>query len=179
MKWINSNGGPLIILSENLLKDWSGNEIIINNCLKDSKTVGNYITDYERACTMQEYINLIAVGNDYGIILGDIPMATLWVPISKVNGGILVRCLFANQGADIIDLVRQINLDRFPVSTLEWLNTAMRIIVMDSAFPGESTYMLETNKINVDLQPGKYYISTMEYNPDEDTSLILHLFSLA
>ena len=65
MKWIISNGGPLIFSSKKSAEHWKGTA---GSSLKKKET------DYERACAIYDYIDVIVSGKDDVAVLGDEPM---------------------------------------------------------------------------------------------------------
>ncbi len=68
--WIQSDGGPLICILASAAHSWLG----IDGIGPDGSENGE--TDYDRACSMSDYLDLIQVSGSVAIILGDAPMAT-------------------------------------------------------------------------------------------------------
>src|SRR5438105_1432795 len=96
MRWINSEGGPLIILSEDNLDTWKG------------ITGGDAaMTDYHRACQIEDYCGIIRVGDGVGIVLGDEPPQTTWIAIGS-QCGVLVRWKYANDEVSVIKHLQMI-----------------------------------------------------------------------
>lgn len=176
--WIESNGGPLILLPKNLLMYWNGNESILpkvqDGGTDENKSLNDF-TDYDRACHLSDYINLISVGQAQGLVLGDMPSLTAWWPLPEINSGMLVRRIFANEDESIIHSLSHMSLDLFPPASFVWNNVNENLILMDSAFPGLAPYVPEMNRTMFTLPPGNFGIRTLEYGPDNDTFLILHL----
>jgi len=83
MKWINSTGGPLILLPKKLIKLWNG-------------TYG----DYDRAYEVEEMIDLIEVGTGKAVILNDEPMQTSQLKFDN-NSCLLIRWIYAASEEDI------------------------------------------------------------------------------
>jgi hypothetical protein len=67
LKWIESTGGPLLLLERALLPYWHG-------------SFGNTTaaTDYDRACEIADYVGAIEVGSGIGVVLGEEPFSTTW-----------------------------------------------------------------------------------------------------
>lgn len=64
MKWIASEGGPLILMEERLLPLWTG-------CF--SADDSEFKSDYERACAVDGYAGVTSVSNGSALVLGDEP----------------------------------------------------------------------------------------------------------
>ena len=101
-KWIQSNGGPLLLLPAELLRQWGGTAT----------------ADYERACTVQDEIAVLDVGNGVGLVLGDEPHQTAWAPAD--DGGLLVRWVYADDEADVwaaVDTIRESDFEPSSVTS--------------------------------------------------------------
>src|SRR3954470_20357711 len=69
-KWVESDGGPLIVVPESVSQNWSGTTSL------GSDTP----TDYDRACVVEGYAGLIDVGECSALVLGDDPASTTFLP---------------------------------------------------------------------------------------------------
>jgi hypothetical protein len=98
---IQSGGGPLILLPENLLHLWEG-------CFPPSggrKVEASFrwahpaapATDYDRACDVRGYWGIVPVGNGCGLVLGGEPLLTYVAPAP--DGAVLVRWRYAESKA--------------------------------------------------------------------------------
>lgn len=81
LKWVASEGGPLILISDKSKNLWSG-------ILKRSSYLANKIeeaddfldadeADYGKACLVQDYLGVVNVGNDTALVLGDEPLLSI------------------------------------------------------------------------------------------------------
>lgn len=161
-EWISSAGGPLILLEQTYFSCWKG----VNS---DSEP-----TDYDRACTIDEYIGLISISDGNAIVLGDMPMSTAWYPIPNRPEGIIVRWGYANNEVSIVKAISII-----PKNV--WLNTGLffqvrhpSLSLFDSACDSEDI----EESLSIKLGEGNYSIDTAEYKPDEETWLVLHRLRL-
>src|SRR5215510_13183631 len=111
LRWINSAGGPLLLVSGEYLPFWGGvapppDERLIEATFRWMGP-GTPATDYDRACDVQGYLGLLDIGAGHGLVLGDAPDATAWQAFAtfgdgeEVMGGILIRCVYANSDADV------------------------------------------------------------------------------
>lgn len=176
--WVTSNGGPLILLPENLLSYWEGTDppnggrTIEANFRWDPTGPA---TDYDRACDIADYIGLIEVGPGHALILGDMPMPTNWWPLPTTEGGILVRWMFADNDHNVIQAVQNLSIGSFQPAELTFSVTCPTLVLFDSAFPGVDKDCGAT--LTITLKEGVYGISTLHYTPDQETSLVLHRLS--
>ena len=160
--WIESAGGPILLLEENLLAHWQG-------CFSNSIDTP---TDYDRACAVNDYIGVIAVDSGHGIVLGEEPFSTAWWPSTKLGEGVLVRWVYAENEAAVIRA-----LDNLPNAA--WLRTNVevqvsngKLILFDAACSGSNI----DEQLEIEIPKGCYVAETLHYQPDEQTSLILHRF---
>lgn len=162
-RWINSTGGPLILIDEVILPKWKGSSGTESNNL-------GFETDYESACEVNDYIGSIYVDNSKVLVFGDEPMTSTWFQISK-SEGFIVRIEYANSEDEVETFLRKIPPNQ------EWQNTGVEIIfqtgnlvLMDSS----NSYEQLEEKLLIKTEPGKYNIQTQFYKPTEDISLLLH-----
>jgi hypothetical protein len=75
--WIESAGGPLIVMPRSVSPSWKG-------------TAGE---DYQEACNVEDYLGLVA--RDWGavVVLGDAPLRT--AVIHQPDGPAIVRWIYA------------------------------------------------------------------------------------
>ena len=163
LTWIDSAGGTLILLEESLLKHWRGFDLANDP---------NYITDYDRACEIDEYVGTIPVDSEYGLVFGEVPHSTAWLNLSGKNDGIIVRWEFGENESEVIEA-----LSNLP--DVEWEDTGVEIefsddklILFDSAFDGTQI----DESLEIKMPEGKYKVQTFHYAPNKQTSLILHRF---
>ncbi|MGI8882844.1 MAG: Imm21 family immunity protein, partial [Pyrinomonadaceae bacterium] len=91
--WVSGDGGPLILMEQKYLTTWEGSDEPSNGRVieANSQWVLDVITDYDRACSIEDYLGLINVGEGKAIVLGGDEMATTWFPLSENSEGILIR----------------------------------------------------------------------------------------
>ncbi len=161
LNWINSFGGPLILLDRSYLDYWKGSDEI------------NGTRDYERACRIEDYLGLVKVGDFFGLILGDEPNQTAWKQID-LHQGILIRWVWADNEAEIENSIEDI------ISKNEWQETNLEIefqtgnlFLFDSAFNSKKNEHL-VNSLNIELNAGIYSLKTLFYKPNERLNLVIH-----
>ena len=169
LKWLNSTGGPLILMERQGLRSWRGSVKLTEN-----QTAGDvlYLSDYDRACSVEDYVGVIPVGSSQALIFNDEPLQTTWWPVDK-RGGIVVRWRWAPNQEAIVDVMSKL--------AVEWENTGIDInypkgdlIIFDSALHFEEV----DASLDVQLEPGTYAVQTAEYEPNQQVSLLFHLLTL-
>ena len=172
--WIQSNGGPLLLLSNSLLGAWGGSDEPEPYLGVEARSRWNprgRATDYDRACDVTDLVGTVQVGVGEGLVLGDEPLATTWRPIQEIGGGILVRWEYADS-----DIAAGRWVSAIPGS-LPW-EPAGRfsfeegpLVLLDSAEPGLDP---SGPRLEIGLSGGVYDVHTIRWRPDGRTSLLLH-----
>lgn len=162
LKWIETNGGPIVILPRSLKEYWSGQQV-------DSSG----LSDYDRACNVINYIDKITVGSGIGFVLGGDPCPTAAL-ISPVSGHfIIARWVWAESDDEAEKILTSSDLSIIRGDLLDCSIGCTEIILADSAFDGMSKYFcLSTHEINA----GNYIIETFDYKPNQNTWFIIHIF---
>ena len=159
MKWLSSEGGPLVMVGQSELINWQGVDG----------------SDYDRACSVEDYLGLIPVGNSQALVLGDEPCQTALFTINSKDIA-LVRWVYGEDELTVEKHIRQVPEELFnnPLEQIEYRVEGDEFILFDSVLNGEAAQGLK-----IDLPSDKYVVTTVQYEPDEDTSLILHRFLAA
>ena len=162
--WVQTNG-PLILLPDYLLNDWQG----IN------KANTQLISDYERSCSIDNYLGYLYVRDSQVIIFGDEPMQTAWVSNVGFPGGCFVRWGYASDYQTVAKHCMQLDYKLLPQPENFILAVKKKIFLFDAAYPGEEVRDFPERVLEIPLnESGKYGIGTYHFKPDESTWLILH-----
>jgi hypothetical protein len=162
--WIDSGGGPLLLLSQSRLPDWNGTDP------SPQRTEGS---DYSRACQVASYGGVIPVGRGEAFVLGDEPNLTTWHPRSDLPGGWLIRWVYAEEGTDLIRML-EANSSGWKLLETEYFEiTDSPVVLFDSAYPGSD---LPAHTMLIELKPGRYEVRTLEFNLEPRTRAIVHQF---
>ncbi|WP_284428237.1 Imm21 family immunity protein [Acidovorax sp. SUPP2522] len=78
-KWVNTNGGPLVGASENVISSWKG---------VDGSSSGASESDYDRACSVVDFLGVVDCGGFPVIVFGDEPLQSAFV---HCNDNLVVR----------------------------------------------------------------------------------------
>jgi len=181
MNWVCSAGGPLIVASAEIARLWRGG--FGRQATEAGRgPSGESISDYARACGVDGYLGTLRVGPGGVLVLGDEPMRTAFV--SKPDGGVLTRWMYAENEADVQRAVEEIPESVWE-ATPHNIEVGQRgILVFDAAYPGDELPPTEDGWaealwIHIELPPGVYLVDTADYQPDGSTRLILHRLRLS
>ena len=154
--WIESSGGPLIVIEKHLAPLWSG-------------TVG-HPSDFDLACTAVNHIEIVSTRNITAVVMGDEPLRTLVA--SSDDHTLIVRWRWAESEQDVMNALQHVRLpDRYEEQLdISWPTGVLTIF--DSA-----TQYSEFEAISLATQPGKNKIETFTYSPNSETCLLIHKIS--
>jgi hypothetical protein len=159
MKWIESGGGPLIVVPLAKLNCWRGVD----------RAPGAQKTDYDRACAVEEEVAVLEVEGQHAFILGDEPLRTAWVPTD--DGGMFVRWVYADDEESLLNLPKGQELD----DILEDTGLSLRIpgpcLIFDSAEPG---YEILGDSDMILLPKGDYSVSSGTVQVSERACCLVH-----
>ena len=157
MNWISSEGGPLALVAMPDVAGWCG----IDG------------TDYQKACLVEDYFGLIETEScQQAIIFGSDPCLTAITSSASLEC-LVVRWIYADSRSSVEEIVRNLDDDVFsdPIETTSVSITQSNHLLFDSAWSGQAATGIE-----IDIPVGRYKVKTVVYDPDDRTSLILHLF---
>ncbi|MFJ8630787.1 Imm21 family immunity protein [Streptomyces sp. NPDC093568] len=95
LAWVQSMGGPLIVVPVSVLDQWGG-------CTEEGVIIGgsDVPDDYDRACDVEGWAGTIKVGAEgSGLVLADEPATTCYLAEQNV----FVRWLAANSDAALLE----------------------------------------------------------------------------
>ncbi len=131
LAWVESMGGPLIVVPVSALHSWGG-------CTEDGVIVGgtDQSDDYDRACEVADLAEVISLGGHGDIsalVLGDEPATTCYLPESRA----FVRWLAADSEAELLAAAKAVlNDPATPWSECGLWETDGPAVLMDSATAG-------------------------------------------
>ena len=183
LKWIDSAGGPLILISDKSLKLWSG--ILKRSSYLDSKIedADDFLdadeADYGKACLVEGYLGIVDVGSDTALVLGDQPFLTT-IFHSVDNKVVIARWYYGDDEQTVDNYLKTIDLN----SIINWefaltlKVTSDRQYLFDSACSSSMLDKGNTEILIVNIKEGDYKIWTSIYEPDDKTKLIIHKLEL-
>ncbi|MFE7977395.1 immunity 21 family protein [Streptomyces shenzhenensis] len=152
VEWVESGGGPLIVVPEAVLPFWAG---------ADGEDLA---TDYDRACEVDGYVGLLPVGDSAALVLGDEPASTSFLP----DHDAFVRWSAAGSEDELLAGVPA------ALDAAVWQNEVSwqvpgPVVLFDSAWPGTATD--RTEHLRVPLEPGRYTVRAAHAQPGPETWL--------
>jgi Immunity protein 21 len=157
MRWIESNGGPIIMVPQAALADWSGFRV---------KPMSNK-SDYDHACEIEDYLGTLVSGDATILVFGDEPLRTTF--ISNATEKLFVRWVYAESEQSILDRVNQLP----PIHGKADLRLALegQYTLFDAAEPGNS---IMGDSLLLQFDPGLYDLYTVKDASTKNVSILLH-----
>lgn len=152
--WVESGGGPLVVVPAEVLAQWEG---------ADSEGPES---DYDRACAVVGFAGLLAVGASHALVLGDEPASTVFLP----EYGVFVRWVAAESEAELLDSVGAALEDAAWEDRQVW-DVPGPVVLFDSAWPG--CEVEPDNHARVDLAGGRYEVRAALAQPNSETAFQL------
>lgn len=171
--WIDCDGGPLLLLPEKHLVAWEGATQPSEGRIVEANSrysVGSQATDYDRACDVEDLLGLIDVGEGQGVVFGDEPLSTTWVPSATEDGGMFVRWVYAENETDLMQFVTNVP-GKFFKDTHISISVENTDLILFAACEASNDKIYPRLKVN--LPSGRYAFSTAEVS-DAKTSVICH-----
>ncbi|MFC7308376.1 Imm21 family immunity protein [Streptomyces monticola] len=159
--WVESGGGPLVIVSESALGTWrTGTEAASAD---ESSDWG----DYDRACQVDEYIGTLHVGDAEALVLADSPDSTTFLP----NRMLFIRWGGADSENDILAaLDSALDVAEWE-SPVQWTVPAGPVVLFDAAWSGTDLPDHQPdNHLSIDLPSGTYVAEYANVEPNPRTS---------
>ncbi|MFF7586499.1 Imm21 family immunity protein [Kitasatospora purpeofusca] len=153
--WVESLGGPFVVLPEVALEAWSG-------------SAGNDDADddYDRACAVEGFTGLLRVGSAEGLVLGDEPASTAYLPAQ----GVFVRWSAAESEEAMLGSVDAAMRAARWEPELSW-RVPGPVLLFDAAWTGEEAR--RQDHVRVDLEAGSYGVRAAYVEPCPQTALTL------
>lgn len=158
MKWLQSTGGPLVLMAQDLLPHWRGCD-----------------GDYDRACGVCDWLGVLDVGDGQALVLGDEPMQTAgWF---QAPCWLLVRWSCAPDEATVVRHLERVNQLKFPATGTEVDFGSRLAVLFDSSACASD--LRDDEVLRLELPASKCVVRTLDWRADNDTRLILHSFQPA
>ncbi|WP_432825680.1 Imm21 family immunity protein [Dactylosporangium sp. CA-092794] len=157
--WVSSAGGPLLVAPQASLSLWTGADST-DGPLEDWG-------DYGRACAIDGYIGVVAIGARQALVLGDEPTTT-YLPSERL----VLRWAAAYAEDELVSAARRAVRDGVEWDADEdvcWLVDGP-VVLFDPAWPGSELEV--DNHLVIDLHPGTYRVRAT-YRADGDNWMIL------
>lgn len=165
-EWIDTDGGPFLLLTEKSLPSWRGTEGWT------FETHGEDASDYSRACDTSDWIGPIRFGEHMGYVLGGDIGPVSWITPKDLDGGYLVQWLGVDDEAEILPALHSKKLEEL-ISSERAEHISIKIHepgemrVIQAAEIGDD---LVASSIPITLRPGTYDATSLYL---ETTSLMI------
>ena len=170
MKSISSGGGPLVCIEIDAVDRWhgiAGSEAFLKGGLERAN-------DYQRACSIRDYLGQVPLGDRTALVLGDMPLETsIWQRSGDLPK--IVRVYYGDPGVDIhalLEAAGELDFDD-PVEAMSVEFSASPVVIFDSAYSGADESI---DQICFEILKGKYVALTKQFELDERTSVLVHFF---
>ncbi|MFJ9948745.1 Imm21 family immunity protein [Kitasatospora sp. NPDC091207] len=155
VRWVESLGGPLVVVPESALDAWSG-----------SAGGGGPVDDYDRACAVEGLTGLLPVGPSDALVLADEPASTAWL----AERGLFVRWSAAESEEALLASVDAALLAACWDPEVIW-QVPGPAVLFDAAWTGEESGREE--HVRIDLTAGRHAVRAAYVEPDPQTWLTL------
>jgi hypothetical protein len=146
LSFIETEGGPFILLPMELKKSWSGT----------GDEDEGIASDYEKTKQFQTGVGVLAVNGGQALILGSPEVTAFW---ALDDGGLFIQRVFGDEDAAVIAVVEKALTEK------DWKKTPVtfdagkgKLALFDSAYSYEDAD--EDERLKVALAPGKYAVET-------------------
>jgi hypothetical protein len=177
LTWVESMGGPLIVVPVSALQYWGG-------CTEGGMIIGDsdQPDDYDRACEVEglaEVIGLRGHGDTFALVLGDEPATTCYLPEHKT----FMRWLAAGSDVELLAATEAALND--PATPWEecglWETDGRPAVLMDSAEAGKNLGLPypdgsgEPDQAPVHLPAGRWRVRAFQKTGDSPWISVVQL----
>jgi hypothetical protein len=170
LKWITTNGGPMVLVPRSALSAWRGDRGTSGPKVED-------FTDYGRACQVEGFLGLIECDGRHVPVIGDEPAETTWLPY-HFSSGIIAKWTYAPSRESASAALARLALAEV-IDGLTWRGPKVFAEIAD-----QSMWLFDAALEGRDLKPGRFIeipahpgtleIDTAIYEPNPDLSFVLH-----
>ncbi|MFF1904025.1 Imm21 family immunity protein [Kitasatospora sp. NPDC058218] len=155
VRWVESQGGPLVVVPEAVLAAWSG-----------SAGGDESVADYDRACAVEGLTGVLPVGPSEALVLADEPASTAWLR----EQGVFVRWSAAESEEALLGSADAALLAAAWEPEVIW-QVPGSVVLFDASWTGEECRQEE--HLRIDLVAGRYAVRAAYVEPDARTWLTL------
>ncbi|WP_430414070.1 Imm21 family immunity protein [Parasphingorhabdus sp.] len=160
--WIDTEGGPFLLLAEELLPSWRGTEGW------SFETHGEDESDYSRACDTTDWIGRIRCGGNEAYVLGGDVGPISWITSKDLAGGFLVQWLGVDDEAHIIPALLSKQFEELVSSEsaehiLIEIGEPGNLKIIQAADTGSN---LKSPNLSINLKSGTYCASSVYFETE-------------
>lgn len=128
--FVETMGGPVLVLPQELARDWNGTYDEAGNPIFEQKPC-----DYDRACARGIEVSALSVADGTALVMGSIgPVA--WHPLP--SGGLLVLWAACDTTAALLEVATSLPTSRFRKTRLRLRVGSSKVLLLDAARRGRS-----------------------------------------
>lgn len=166
-EWVWTDGAPLILLQDDLLAEWHGND---PNPSSNDRTAA---TDYDRACEVQDYVGVIPVGRGTALVLGDEPMDATWWPSRDLAEGLIVRVSYSAGDEAVTRIIESLRLESLVDTGVRMIVTSSRLRLFDSVYAGTEE-RVRVGMLMVSIPIGSYVVHSAVLREPGSHMIVVH-----
>lgn len=179
LQWVDSSGGPLVLISDKSAEFWSGILKRSAYLAKIKEDVEDFLdpneTDYGKACMINNYLGLVKVQNEDVLVIADEPLSTSFFFVSEKP--VLARWIYGEDKASVNYFLLNIEVDLIE----NWHFEFIIDFFSDKQFLFDSVNSFDKKikqYLEINIKKGCYKIFTSLFEPDDKTKLVLHKFEI-
>ncbi|APO96863.1 hypothetical protein BI313_21820 [Xanthomonas vesicatoria] len=163
LQWIESAGGPLVLMHAACLPGWSGTAPALSN---------SGTTDYARACWIDDDMGLVATASGCALVLGDEPDRTAL--IERDEAVFIVRWRWAPSEDALLSALHS------ALPTLEFVTSGVFStragvhLLFDSAVPGAHVDANRSESLVVTLAMPRLSLASVVFKPSSKICALIH-----
>jgi Immunity protein 21 len=134
LAWINTTGGPHLVVPEKHAAHWEGVSEPSHGRGVQSKhrfDKTGPATDYDRACDVTGWLGVIRVGRGRGVVLADMPMSAAYYPWQRRH--FILRWHYAPSEAALLAFFRSTVGGLVPEAEVRFRHPGGRLVLLDSS----------------------------------------------
>ena len=177
-EWIQTSGGPLILIDSEVVEFWSGilerSSYLQGNGHLSTDFMDPLEADYGKACSINDYLGIVNIEKQNALVFGDEPLSTTIVHSSNYEATISQWVYGEKESEQALQTV--------DFSALNWgFNEVIKFssseqYLFDAAIDGRSLVAKDNGTffLKMNLSPREYQVFSTFYEPDSQTRFILY-----
>ncbi|HZV01451.1 MAG TPA: Imm21 family immunity protein [Planctomycetota bacterium] len=174
LKWVNTVGGPFLLLPAECLRSWNGSDLPAGNVDPEDPDG----SDYDRACWAEDE-DVIPVGSGSGLVLRSKTLQFAAWPVPESAGIVLVKG-FASSEKDIVSALRGAPDRVFVRSQASLVFNGPHCYLLAAACSGQEVLRYPDGTLDwlrLPIRPGRYELESGAYAPNAETRLKIYRLS--
>lgn len=159
LSWLDTGGGPFVLIQSKAAALWRG----LRNVELDS--------DFDRACDVEDYLDLVPFPGGDALVLADAPFPTAVLAGPTFGGVYLIRRLWGDEDDQAtLDAVHDLRADTWNTESLVFDAGDGDCRLFDAVHPGGAA----PETLHFQIAPGRHSIQTADVQEEEALCLMVH-----